>query len=266
MGHNEKLQLRGDYYNQCHELFRAQTNQQTLMLDAMLEIAGTGREIKILSVGSGLGLFERPLVLELSGRGLISQFTGVDINQEANQLLRKFLEENVQDRLHFEVRDESFENYSTGDQYDLILFNHVFEYLSAGQERWLNKALGMLKPGGQIALYSPLRDEINFYYAKFQEEIFKRSPYFSADIEGLLNSLAKIKFEQQTIMGKCDLSLIARSEMDPEAMKLLSFLCQIDAREMNSEQLYEIRDYFLGVEADNWIAHPTDLYLIQQSA
>jgi SAM-dependent methyltransferase len=235
------------------------------MLDAMLKIAGASREMKILSVGSGLGLFERPLVLELSALGLISQFTGVDINREANQLLRTFLEQNVQDRLHFEVRDESFENFSDQDQYDLILFNHVFEYLSAGQERWLNKALGMLKTGGQIGLYSPLHDEINFYYAKFQEELFKRSPYFSADIDGLLNSLAKIKFERQTIMGKCDLSLIARSELDPAATKLLSFLCQIDAREFDSAQLHEIRDYFLGVEADNWIAHPTDLYLIQQS-
>ena len=63
------------YYSACNGVFRGCTNQGALMLDEMEEMLRDLRQVSILSVGSGVGLFEIPMLRMLHDAGVLtSQF------------------------------------------------------------------------------------------------------------------------------------------------------------------------------------------------
>ena len=77
------------YYSEAHQVFRAATNQAELMLDRTVgHIVGRGT-VTILSVGSGAGLFEIPMLARLRDAGVtVSSFVGVDPSPRACSVLR----------------------------------------------------------------------------------------------------------------------------------------------------------------------------------
>ena len=249
------IPLSGKYYVECNEVFRRSTNQAEHMLDEMGKIAQGRSGLSILSVGSGAGLFEMPMLQMLEGE--VKRFVGVDVNEHACRVLRAKLHGEFGASFDFEVVNRSFQDYRTDRQFEIVLFNHTFEYLAGDRLSWIQKSRGLLADAGNVLIFSPNRGGIN----KFYEEVF--APCFSDDLEQLL-TMTDIDHSTTTIDAECDVTLLAGRDDDPELIRLLSFLTQADCRELSSISRREFVDYYLSLSKDetSMIAHPATLFVL----
>lgn len=234
------------------------------MMEALLAECEDYEDFSILSVGSGSGLFEVPMLKKLLAEGKkVSRFTGVDIDEDANRLLKDALNTEFASLLDNEIVSASFDAFNPKEPADIILYNHVFEYIREGQLDWMRKSLDLLAAGGKLLLFSPIQGGINAIYEQNMNEHFDYVPYYSADIEKMLSD-AGMAFSKERIEGECDISLLDELDNDPNGTRLLSFLTQVDCRKVPGEQLAEQVSYFksLAQQGDKRIPHPTDFFVL----
>ena len=256
--------LAGDYYAECHKIFRQATNQQQLMLMEIRQMYQKAASLIILSVGSGVGLFELPMLDLLLTQGVrIKKFVGNDIDRYACDVLSQKLDYKYEKKLDYEVVATSFEKFDSTDRFDLILFNHVFEYLPKNHLMWLKKAQGLLADKGCVIIFSPNKPGINKIYSETFHQLHGYSPFFTAGVKEILD-LNNIFYKSKEILAECDISLLRENEKHPEKLMLLSFLVQMDCRKMTLEKQNEYRDYFLSLRPFGkvTIPHPTTMFII----
>lgn len=250
----------GDYYAQCQIVFRRATNQPELMLAVLREYCQGKERLGILSVGSGTGLFELPMLKMFAEHGvIISKFVGIDIDGHACDNFRITLQEDFGSGLNFDIQETSFQDFNSPDHFDLILYNHVFEYLQADHLRWIRKSQKLVTNVGNILIFSPNIDSINKIYEAAQ--VFY--PFFSNDLSNLLDANS-IDYSTKLIVADCDISLLQEPDNNQEKVMLLSFLTQFDCRKVSAEKMIEYSDYFLSLRQDgkNGIPHPTTLFVL----
>ncbi|MFQ5921658.1 MAG: class I SAM-dependent methyltransferase [Anaerolineales bacterium] len=249
------IPLSGEYYVECNEVFRRSTNQAEHMLAEMGEFAQDRSDLSILSVGSGAGLFEMPMLQMLEGE--IKRFVGVDVNELACRILQAKLNEKFGASFEFEVVNRAFQDYRTERRFEIVLFNHTFEYLDGDRLSWIQKSRELLGEAGNVLIFSPNRGGIN----KFYEEVF--APCFSEDLEHLLMKTG-INHSTTAIDAKCDVTMLASRDDDPDKIRLLSFLTQADCRELPSSKRREFVDYFLSLSngVTSMIPHPATLFVL----
>ncbi|MEK6221249.1 MAG: class I SAM-dependent methyltransferase [Chloroflexota bacterium] len=255
--------LVGDYYIACQETFRASTNQANLMVAEFSAYCQDKQSVRILSVGSGIGLFELPMLRALQHSQLgVSKFVGLDIDPKASKVLAEKLNAEFGNHLDFEVFAEPYQEFSIAKKFDIILFNHVFEYLQADHLKWIKKSMSLLANDGHILIFSPLSGGINKYYADLMPQVNGFAPFFAADIERILGA-EKIGFSNQTIMGACDISLLSGNNQE-DKVKLLSFMTQMDCRAIAQEKQADYIAYYtsLAEQDQDKIPHPTSFFII----
>ena len=249
------IPLSGDYYVECNEVFRRTTNQSEQMLAEMRSFANDRSTLRILSVGSGVGLFEVPMLRMLSDS--IASFDGVDVNEHACRILQQKLDDEFGASLDYKVEHGSFQDYRTDHRFEIVLFNHTFEYLSGDRLSWIQKSRDLLVDAGNVMIFSPNRGGIN----KFYDEVF--APCFSEDLDQLLTHVG-MKHSTSPIAGECDVVLLSGSDDDPDKMRLLSFLTQVDCRELPAARQRELVDYYLSLSGNGTsvIPHPATLFVL----
>ncbi len=253
-----------DYYARCHAAFRRATDQTDVML-AAVDAIGRGRaQLGILSVGSGIGLFELPMLERLQASGIhISSFVGVDRSEHACRLLERRLQEAFGVGLAFEIVPSSIEAFTTQKRFDLILYNHVLEYLGDTALQELEKSLRFLSPGGKILIFSPQRGGINKPYAQVMLACTGAEPLFADDIAALLEA-NEFSSSKTTLPASLDISPLLGSGRSPEKIELLSFLTQADCRVLPDDALAAfIRHYRSLLDGHpSRISHPTTLFTV----
>ena len=161
------LALSDEYYAECHEIFRRSSNQTGLMLKEVQGIYRNSERISILSVGSGVGLFEIPMLTLLMEEGIyIPKFVGIDVNEHACNIFMMKLQAKFGSSVKFEVTNQPFQEFSSESRFDMILSNHTFEYFRDHHLKWIHKSLNLLSEGNHhliIALMicgSTLNDDV----------------------------------------------------------------------------------------------------------
>lgn len=255
------------YYSACNEVFRRCTNQGSLMLAEMGEIFRGLRRVSILSVGSGVGLFEIPMLKMLQDDDVpISHFVGVDVSSHACARLEENLEAEFGPGIWHEVVCSPFQDFTSSRVFDLVLYNHTFEYLGGRPGRWLRKSESLLASGGRVIVFSPRRGGINLIYGEVARELGGWSPLFADDIDATLANLGN-HFQKKTLVAECDVSLLDRSGPHPDKIKLLSFLTQRDCRAIPSETRESYVEYYLSLRRGGpTIPHPTTMFVLQDWA
>ncbi len=255
--------LADPYYSQSNAIFRRATNQTEVMLDRLADHARDRGRLTILSVGSGVGLFELPMLTRLGEDGItVARFVGVDPSAHATAVLGRKLADRSE-ALDFEVVATPFETYDTEVRFDMVLFNHVFEYLAGDPLTWIGKSLGLLADGGNVLVFSPNRGGINQIYQDVFAELVGTPPFFADDIEVMLDG-SGIAFSMESMMAACDISALQRIGEDPEKLMLLSFLTQRDCREVTPEVRERYIEYYLslGQPGESSIPHPVTLFVM----
>ena len=249
------IPLSGRYYVECNDLFRRTTNQSEQMLAEMLKFAEGRSDMRILSVGSGVGLFEVPMLRMLEDS--VARFDGVDVNEHACRILQEKLDSEFGSSLDFKVEHRSFQQYRTDHRFEIVLFNHTFEYLSGDRLSWIQKSRDLLVGSGNVLIFSPNRGGIN----KFYDEVF--APCFSEDLDQLLKHIG-MEHSTTAIEGSCDVALLTGNDDDPDKVRLLSFLTQADCRDLPHAKQRELSDYYLSLSGDesSIIPHPATLFVL----
>jgi len=249
------IPLTGEYYIECNDVFRRCTNQSEQMLAEMRNYAQNRNALRILSVGSGVGLFEIPMLQMLGDK--VASFDGVDVNELACQKLDEKLENEFGTSLDFNVEHRSFQKYKTDHRFEVVLFNHTFEYLGGDRLSWIQKSRDLLVDSGNVLIFSPNRGGINRFY----EEVF--APTFSEDLDQLLTHIG-MEHSTTAIEGSCDVALLTGNGEDPDKVRLLSFLTQADCRDLPSAKQRELVNYFLSLSGDesSIIPHPATLFVL----
>lgn len=256
--------LADPYYSDAHEVFRAATDQTEKMLDRLVDRLQGRSRLSICSVGSGVGLFELPMLARLRAEGIgLARFTGVDASAHAASVLQRKLEAVDSAGLEFDVVVGAFQDYETSARFDLVLFNHVLEYLQGAATESLARSRTLLTADGAVVVFSPTRGGINRPYEDTYAELTGAPPVFADDIERLLDE-AVIGYTRETILASCDISALDRAGNDEEKMALLSFLTQRDCRELPEEARERYVDYYrlLRRAGESGIAHPTALFVL----
>jgi len=249
------IPLSGEYYVECNELFRRSTNQSERMLAEMRSFTQDRSDLRILSVGSGVGLFEIPMLQMFDGQ--IKRFVGVDVNEYACRIFQDRLREEFGASLDFDVENRSFQEFQTDQRFEIVLFNHTFEYLRRDRLSWIQKSRDLLVRSGNVLIFSPNRGGINRFY----EEVF--APCFSEDLDQLLTHIG-MDHSTKSIDAECDVNMLSREDEDPDKVRLLSFLTQADCRELSSARRQELVDYFLSLTGDkeSTIPHPATFFVL----
>jgi SAM-dependent methyltransferase len=249
------IPLSGEYYVECNDVFRRTTNQSKQMLAEMRSFAQGRSELRILSVGSGVGLFEIPMLRMLEDR--VASFDGVDVNEHACRILQEKLDKEFGTGLDFKVEHRSFQKYRTDHRFEIVLFNHTFEYLSGDRLSWIQKSRDLLVGSGNVLIFSPNRGGINRFY----EEVF--APCFSEDLDQLLTHIG-MEHSTTAIEGSCDVTLLTGNGEDPDKVRLLSFLTQADCRDLPPAKQRDLADYYLSLSGDETsiIPHPATLFVL----
>lgn len=264
MNYESKLPpLSGDYYAECNELFRSLTDQTEIMLRAVHDHLQDELELNILSVGSGVGLFEIPLLQQLLKKRLeIPLFVGIDNDTYACKIFSKKLNTIFGTKLKFQILPKTFQNYQSMQRFDLILFNHVFEYFADSHLQWINKSLDLRSDAGRIMIFSPTRGGINKIYGDMMRHVSGFNPFFADDIATLL-STSEIAYSARELDASCDISLLEEADEHPDKIKLLSFLTQMDCREIDPGLKAEYSAYYSSLKTKhNRIPHPTTLFVL----
>ena len=258
------LPLVGEYYAECNEIFREATTQTAVMLREVQEYCRYKQNVRILSIGSGVGLFEIPMLKLLIRDDIIIRcLVGVDIDEHAVAVFRSKLRSEFGSLFAFEVINQSFQEFSSTSTFAIILYNHVFEYLGAHHLRWIHKSIDLLSDRGNILIFSPNRGGINKIYAESMREVNGFDPFFAEDIESLLRNNS-IPFYEKAIAGECDLSRLEAPNDDPDKIRLLSFLTQMDCRSVPDAQKNSYAEYYrsLRYKGGNSIPHPATLFIL----
>lgn len=234
------------------------------MLAAAQEYYRNRQSLSFLSIGSGVGLFETSTLTLLVEDGVeIRCFVGVDPDEYACRVFRKKLQKEFGPLFAFEIVNQSFQEFSSESSFDIVLYNHVFEYLRDHHLRWIYKSIKLLSAQGNILVFSPNRGGINKIYAQSARAVDGFDPFFSDDIETMLRGNS-IPYSTKSIIGECDISLLEAPNDDTDKIRLLSFLTQMDCRSIPDEIKDSYTDYYNSLRnADkNSIPHPATLFIL----
>ncbi len=259
--------LSDPYYSEAHEVFRRATNQTELMLDRLVAWVGSRTGLSICSVGSGAGLFEMPMLARLDRDGIgVVKFVGVDISEHACAVLERKLAAAEFAGLDSELVVAPFQKYDTTARFDLVLFNHVLEYLHGDALESIMRSQALLErhvePVGSVMVFSPVRGGINGPYEEVYAQVVGTPPIFADDIEQTLEE-AGIDYTAETMTAACDVSALD-NQGDEDAMKLLSFLTQQDCREVSESVREHYASYYRALRppGSTKIPHPVQLFVL----
>lgn len=253
--------LRGEYYQACNDVFRQATNQGERMLEAIGQLVAGRQNLNLLSVGSGSGLLEVPLLKQLLHQGVaLEAFVGIDVSRSACRALAIKLSAEFGSWFEWEVINQSYQEFQSDRRFDLVLFSHTFEYLEGDPLRWVHKSLRQLTEAGNLLIISPDSGGINKIYAEMADGF---RPIFSEALREALE-LARLRFAVQPLQAECDISLLDQPDQSPKAIRLLSFLTQLDCRRLPPATRQQFIDYYQSLRpaGRKSISHPATLFVL----
>jgi len=221
-------------YVDSHEALRRSSNQKHQILDwfrnaGLLEAGSESVVPSVLSVGSGAGDIDCLLIEHFERRGVPFAYDALEPNGAALSVFRDRCGE-MQPSMVNRVRLYAcgFEHFAAGQAYDLIHFVHAI-YGIEDVHGMMNKAFGMLAPGGTLGVICSTDEGVNN---------FKRDVFEIIDLPGragrvreqaLVSSLSEIEgaaLDFEIVPSEIDVTECLNST--PEGDLLMSFFLQAD--------------------------------------
>jgi len=126
------------YLNRPLPIGNDQTISQPYIVALMTELAGVGRESKVLEIGTGSG-YQAAVLAELAGRVYTIEIIG-ELGRQAEETLRRLGYRNVEVRI-----GDGFHGWPEQAPFDAIL-------VTAAPEKVPQPLIDQLKPGGRLVI------------------------------------------------------------------------------------------------------------------
>lgn len=272
-------------FDQSHERFEGQSNQQTQILewlqdfgcrqiDCRLGKARAEREaFRVLSVGCGSGILDLPLIKTLADRmeacdvGGIIQYTGIDPNPVACSRFRDEFGRLEIVSTELSVLEETVESYQHDQLVDLTHVVHAMYYF-ADPAVSLQTLIQCVAEDGELVIFQAPKGELNLLADCFWQEHLKAPIWFSAELDKHLQETG-ISFTRSRLDAEVDVTACFDSDSS-EGRLTFDFIVQSDCENISEPIRRHVLDYLRSISRihdDKVLApHPVDVFVIHQSA
>lgn len=248
------IELKGQNYLECHEVYCNSTNQQAKMLDAMFiyfeKTFENRSSYSILSIGCGSGSFEVPLLKKLLAKNQKIHFVGIDSNKEqtlaTQQKLDSLAREN--ENFSFEIFNEDFNLCSFKQSFDAILCIHVLYYCS-NLESTLSKIRKLLDSDSKLVIMNAPLEDMGIPFFCISNKLWGRVPLYSHQIEETLD-IGQIPYSKQAISASLEISTCFDLQLE-QGQQLLDFILGVDSKYFSVSQKQMFLDYLREISKTN---------------
>ncbi|MEM6330561.1 MAG: class I SAM-dependent methyltransferase [Planctomycetota bacterium] len=267
--------LSGDAFDAAHEAYEHASGQRqgilkhlAAVLDIVLTAAGRAdRPLRVLSVGPGNGMLDLELIASLGREEVRAEYVGVDPSPVACRRFREgfaALEPaGVSLAVHQCSVDELPASTGAGLRFDVIHAVHSLYYVP-DPPATLRLLLGMLAPGGRLALYKAPRGDLNTLAEPFWRGDPNASIWFSDRLSTWLRE-ERVDARSERIDAQLDVTDV----FDPGSQAgrlVLDFLLHTKADQLGDDlrrQALECLDA-MCIERDGrrLAPHPVDAFCV----
>ncbi len=272
-------------FDQSHERFEGQSNQQTQILEWLqrfggdqierrLNTAGGQRNtFRVLSVGCGSGILDLPLIktlnnqIETSGSGGMIHYTGIDPNPVACSRFRDEFRNLKLASTELSVLEKTVESYQHDQLVDLTHVVHSMYYF-AEPAASLQTLIQHVAEDGELVIFQAPKGELNLLADCFWQDQFKNLIWFSADLDEHLQKTG-ISFTRSRLDAEVDITACFDSDCSNGRLTF-DFIVQSDCENLSDPIRRSVLDYLQSisrVDGGKVLApHPVDVFVIHQSA
>ncbi len=258
-------------YDQTHELFEQSSNQQRLILkwlqDLILSNYAGLDPLKILSVGCGSGILDNPLIESIATTSRRVEYTGIDPNAVACRRFQEAFDNQKLPHVRLDLREQDIESLTSHDRFHIIHVVHSLYYFD-DPEHTLDRLLGLLAPGGMVAVVQAPAAELNQLAKCFWTHHEENDIWFS---DCLADHLTRrhLAFSRQRIDGEVDVARCFEADC-PRGEMMLDFITQSNCRQLEDDLLQLCLSFLRSISRREngrlLVAHPADAFVIAQPA
>ena len=232
-------------YHATHDTFEEASNQRSLILEWFERWAdqalATMDHLHVLSVGCGGGTMDMQLADLFARHCRTLSLAAVD----PNPLHTRAFAECFADRVaEVTVATSPFETCEIDHPFDVIHFIHCLYYIE-DLDAALDKAIGLLRPGGSLIVLNAPREALNHLAHRLWRKQWNRTAWYSDDILAALEKRGGT-IEHQRIEAQLDVST-CRDPADEHGRCLLDFTAQVDSRLLEEPLQKLLHEYLLGI-------------------
>lgn len=246
-----------------HLAFRTRSTQGTALAEwlngTLVAFRGDAADpFRLLSVGSGTGILDGPVVAALQGAGPVT-FVGIDPNRAENEMCRTAVGNVLAAGSSCTVIDGIIEEYEIEAPFDALSAVHIF-YYSPDMTGVLKTCLAALKPGGRFFILNAPNNALSAFFAETTQHLRGFAPCLSDRLVDELEALgARVSVE--TVPGRVDISALDAPESETAGL-LIDFIIHADTRNCPEEVREAYRRKLLDLsyveEGTRWLPHNVD--------
>ncbi len=271
-------------FDESHEWFEGQSNQQTQILEWVKRFGcdqiegrsdqfGTEREaFRVLSVGCGSGILDLPLITALADQitacdaGGTIHYTGIDPNPVACDRFRFEFRKLDVAATELSVLKETVESYEHDQLVDLTHVVHSLYYF-AEPAASLRTLIQHVAEDGELVIFQAPKAELNLLADCFWQDQFKAPIWFSDDLEHHLQETG-IAFTRSRLNAEVDVTACFDCDSS-EGRLTFDFIVQSDCENLSQPIRRRVLDYLQAIsrvdDGQVLAPHPVDVFVIHQS-
>lgn len=268
--HLDAQPLQGERYASCLDSYEGASNQRRQILgwiQRALIPKFNKKRAAVLSIGCGAGDLDKAILAAGAEQSATISYVGLE--PDAAQCAR-FVnqmgfddDENVQIQAH----NRGFEDFHDQQNYDLVLMVHSLYYMS--DPAWaIEKALSLVKKGGQLVVLLAANDTLNELSSSFWQIEADRTAWFSQDLSAYLDELG-LAFTREQIEARLDVTPCFDSN-SATGSEIADFLAQVSTNELPNRLQGMIGEYLDATShrdnAGRWLPHNVDAFSISVQA
>jgi|GEM_PF-1934461 len=270
----ELVQLSEEEYTESQIVYRSRDNEKEVILEAILQTIkpklSSQDNYRILSIGCGQGIFEKPFLQNLLERDKTLHFVGVEPKEKECTKIKKWCDKisaERQGKFSFKIHSVGFEEFASDESFDIILLINSLYYFSE-LEPSIQKTYQLLsKEGIAIATISPMRRLLNEPYYCVNKRLYSQSRWFSEDIQKALIE-SNISFRKETIDFLVNIT-DSFQKGSQFGKQLLDFMIGANTAYFSPLQLRLLLDYFASGSqkmetGEIMLPHSVDLFSFEK--
>ncbi len=266
----DALPLQGERYASCMESYEGASSQrrQILAWIQRVLIPQCSREsATVLSVGCGAGDLDKAILAAGAEHSATISYVGLEPDAAQCERFVKQMgfdeDENVQIKAH----NMGFEDFQDQQSYDLVLMVHSLYYMP--DPAWaIEKALSLVKEGGQLVVLLAANDTLNELSSSFWQIEAERTAWFSQDLSAHLDALG-LNFTREQIEARLDVTACFDAN-SATGSEITDFLAQVSTDALPNRLQGMIGEYLDATshrgEAGRWLPHNVDAFSIPAQA
>jgi len=258
--------LEGERYACCLATYEASSSQRAGIMawirNELLPQLG-GDHLSMLSIGCAAGELDTHIAAAAADRAATVEYSGIEPDALQCERFTERLARDADARVRVSAYNACFEDFRTADDYDVVMMVHSLYYM-ADPGNAIDKALGLVRPGGRLVVLLASEDTLNELASLFWKLEEDRTAWYGEDLSDYLQRRG-VAYEQQRIEAVLDLTECHEAGSERGA-HILDFLTQVSTGDLPMRLREMILQYLDATShrdgAKRWLPHNVEAFVI----